>query len=177
MKMIRRVRHKHIMAHLSDNTQWWIPGEPWVWDCRVIDICSTLVGAIKNAPPGMVALSIRTDAATPDDLHKIERTARRRGARLIWLKPGLAVMGEPDRTEPIKILSHCGTERLTHGGAPESMLIVGWGKNKSQPLEHIDVIEPIEMTPAEFTAVASHRYVENKIRIIDATRSGENNAN
>lgn len=74
---------------------WWCDGHPYVADCRSVDIFNTIRALIRNAPGNMVAISLRPDCYRDVyDLKKLERTARRRGARIIWLPPGRAVMGE-----------------------------------------------------------------------------------
>lgn len=85
--MIRRIRPTHLFV---SSHPFWTDGKPYVWDCRIIDIDNTLVAGIKNAPPGLVAVSVRTQVSERA-LHIVERAARHRGARVIWLPFGRAL--------------------------------------------------------------------------------------
>lgn len=82
--MIQRVRPHHVLAGALDR----LDGSPWVCDCRNIDISDTIAAMIRNAPAGMVAISIRPDVAQHA---KVERAARKRGTRIIWLRYGKAL--------------------------------------------------------------------------------------
>jgi hypothetical protein len=88
VRMIRRIRPPDVLSN-----PFWTDGKPYVWDCRIIDIQNTVINGIRNAPPGMVALSVRPEAGHGGGRELIEATARQRGARVIWLKPGRAIVG------------------------------------------------------------------------------------
>ena len=86
--MIRRIRPPHILSGELDK----LTGEPYILDCRNCDIEWTIRMMIRNAPPGMVAVSLRPEIggfAMPG----AEREARRRGARIIWLPVGRSITG------------------------------------------------------------------------------------
>ena len=95
--MMPRIRPQHVLDGALDN----ING-PWVCDCRSIDIASTISAMIANAPPGLVAISLRPFGGAM--IAAAERAARRRGVRIIWLPPGRAV------AEPV-----CRCGRLADG--------------------------------------------------------------
>jgi len=86
--MIRRIRPTDILRWPVH--PFWSDGQPYVWDCRIIDIASTLAAAIRNAPPGLVAVSVRPEIGH-HAIALVERAARRRGARVIWLPIGRAL--------------------------------------------------------------------------------------
>lgn len=88
--MIRRIRPYHILDGSLDT----LNGEPYILDCRNIDIAWTIMMMVRNAPPGMVAVSLRPEGGNM--IRAAEREARHRGARIIWLPPGPAVIGKPD---------------------------------------------------------------------------------
>lgn len=77
-KMIPRIR-----------TDQWVLGEhltikgPFFLDTRAVDIPKTIDGLINALPDNCVGLSLRYSAVS--HLHRAERTARRRGMRIIWL--------------------------------------------------------------------------------------------
>lgn len=78
--MIQRVRWANILR----GETWWHDGRPYVLDTRSMDIPETIAGMIRNAAPGLVALSLRP-AGGQRMVIEAERAARRRGARIIWL--------------------------------------------------------------------------------------------
>lgn len=85
--MIPRIRHLHIF----DGTFERLPaGAPYIVDCRSIDISSTIAALVRNAPPGLVAISLRPEAGG-DTIRAAEREARRRGARILWRPIGRAI--------------------------------------------------------------------------------------
>lgn len=64
------------------------PAGPFVSSARLLDIPNTLVGAIRSMPAGCVAVAIR---AVPFDLSvaclaDLERAARHKGLRLLWVR-------------------------------------------------------------------------------------------
>lgn len=73
--MIRRVRNGY-----SAPTD----GLPYVLDVRTFDIPETIAKMITNAPPGLVAVSLRNGGGR-QMLHVAERAARKRNARIIWV--------------------------------------------------------------------------------------------
>ena len=79
--MIRRIRPLDVLeGRIPDD------GGPYVCDCRSIDIASTIAAAVRNAPSGLIAISLRPYGARM--IAAAERAARRRGARIIWLPYG-----------------------------------------------------------------------------------------
>lgn len=77
--MIKRIRYKQILSPDP-----WHDGTPYILDTRSIDITDMIVAMIRNAPEGLIALSLRYR----DMLHlwACERAARQRGARIIWIR-------------------------------------------------------------------------------------------
>jgi len=69
-------------------------GQPYVADIRTMDIPATVAACIRNAPEGLVAISLRPYGAGM--IAAAERAARRRGVRVIWLPIGAAVRGPPE---------------------------------------------------------------------------------
>lgn len=65
-----------------------INGEPYICDIRTMDTTSTIVAAIRNAIPGMVAitLAIRVGPmmATASYVNAVQAAARARGAEVLW---------------------------------------------------------------------------------------------
>lgn len=86
--MIRRIRPPHILSGALDD----LNGEPYILDCRNCDIEWTIRMMVRNAPPGMVAVSIRPEIGG-FALPGVEREARHRGARIIWLPVGRSITG------------------------------------------------------------------------------------
>lgn len=85
--MIRRIRPPHILSGALDSLK---DGEPYILDCRNYDIEWTIRMMIRNAPPGMVAVSLRPEIGG-FALPGVEREARHRGARIIWLPVGRSI--------------------------------------------------------------------------------------
>lgn len=83
--MIQRIRPPDVLRGVFDR----IDG-PYILDCRNIDITWTIRMMIRNAPPGLVAVSLRPEIGA-QGIRAAEREARRRGARIFWLPPGKAV--------------------------------------------------------------------------------------
>lgn len=77
MKTIRRVRSALLQNPPDD-------GSPWVADVRTFDIPETIVGMIRNAAPGLVAVTLGTGGGIKM-MVAAERAARRRGVRILWL--------------------------------------------------------------------------------------------
>lgn len=84
---MKRLRPHHILEGAIDRLA---PGEPYIADCRNIDIASSVAALVRNAHPGLVAISLRPEAGG-ETIAAAEREARRRGARIIWLPMGKAV--------------------------------------------------------------------------------------
>lgn len=76
--MLRRIRPVNI---LTDHP-FWHDGKPYVWDCKLIDITDTVVAGIRNAPVGLVAVSVVKHVK---DHATVEKTAADRGAKVIWI--------------------------------------------------------------------------------------------
>jgi len=87
--MIRRIRPPDILSGALDK----LDGEPYILDCRNIDIAHTIRMMVRNAPPGMVAVTIRPEGGGIM-IAAAEREARHRGAHVIWLPMGKAVNDE-----------------------------------------------------------------------------------
>jgi len=85
--MLKRIRPPHVIDGALDLTG----GRPYVLDCRNYDIPNTIAAMIRNAPEGLVALSLRPYGAGM--IAAAERAARRRKVRIIWLPMGTAVRG------------------------------------------------------------------------------------
>jgi orotidine-5'-phosphate decarboxylase len=83
--MLRRIRPTHVIDGALDG----LDGQPWVCDCRSWDIPSTIAALVRNAPAGLVAISLRPYGARM--IAAAERAARRRGVRIIWLPIGRAI--------------------------------------------------------------------------------------
>lgn len=83
--MLRRIRPPHVLAGALDT----LDGTPWVCDCRTQDIPTTIAAMIRNAPAGMVAISLRPYGGGM--IRAAERAARKRGVRILWLPAGRAV--------------------------------------------------------------------------------------
>ncbi len=65
-----------------------VPTVPFVSSARMLDIGSTMVAAIRNAPTNCVAIAMgctlfQLNAKTIADC---ERAARRKGLRLLWVR-------------------------------------------------------------------------------------------
>lgn len=88
--IMRRIRPPDVLNRALDT----LDGRPWVCDCRSIDIGDTIAAMIRNAPAGLVAISLRPYGARM--IAAAERAARRRGVRIIWLPAGRAVVGDGD---------------------------------------------------------------------------------
>ena len=58
-------------------------GGPYVIDCRSWDITNTVVAMIRNAPPGLAAVTLSPRGGIRY-VEQVERAARRRGARVLW---------------------------------------------------------------------------------------------
>jgi orotidine-5'-phosphate decarboxylase len=58
-------------------------GSPYVIDCRAYDITNTVSAMIRNAPPGLAAVTVSPRGGI-GYVAKVERTARQRGARVLW---------------------------------------------------------------------------------------------
>lgn len=86
--MIRRIRPPMILEGKLDC----LTGDPYILDCRNVDITWTIRTMIRNAPPGMVGVSLRPEIGV-EAIRAAEREARHRGARIFWLPPGRAVTG------------------------------------------------------------------------------------
>jgi hypothetical protein len=83
--MLRRIRPTHVLDGALDR----LDGQPWVCDCRSWDIASTIATLVRNAPAGLVAISLRPYGAGM--IAAAERAARHRGVRIIWVPTGRAV--------------------------------------------------------------------------------------
>jgi len=83
---MRRIRLTHV---LDDRALDIIDGRPYVCDCRSWDVPSTIAALVRNAPAGLVAISLRPYGAQM--IAAAERAARRRNARIIWLPAGRAI--------------------------------------------------------------------------------------
>ena len=63
-------------------------GEPYVADIRSMDITNTIVGCIRNAPPGMVAITLALRVgpmfASSAYVNTIQEVARTRGVEVLW---------------------------------------------------------------------------------------------
>lgn len=59
-------------------------GQPYVFDWRMYDIGDQVAGAIECAPPGLLAVSVRWQG-NQRFARRVERAARKRNARVIWL--------------------------------------------------------------------------------------------
>jgi DNA-binding MurR/RpiR family transcriptional regulator len=82
---MKRIKSREVISGDSDSNN----GTPYICDCRNVDIPNTIRWMIRNAPEGMVAISLR-----PYDAEMIklaEREARRRNARVIWVPIGNAI--------------------------------------------------------------------------------------
>lgn len=77
MKTIRRVRAALLQSPPDD-------GSPWVADVRTFDIPETIAGMIRNAAPGLVAVTLGTGGGI-EMMVAADRAARRRNVRVIWL--------------------------------------------------------------------------------------------
>jgi hypothetical protein len=86
--MIRRIRPIHVLEGAFDT----LNGEPYILDCRNVDIESTVCMMVRNAPEGMVGVSMRLEIGH-HAIRAVEREARHRGARVFWLPMGKAVTG------------------------------------------------------------------------------------
>lgn len=58
-------------------------GAPWVADMRLADIPSVVAGCIRNAAPGLVAISLRR--STPAMAEASQAAADARGVRIMWM--------------------------------------------------------------------------------------------
>lgn len=58
-------------------------GSPWIGDCRSFDIPQTIVGCIRNAAPGMVAITL-SRLGGPVMVAAAEKAAAERGACVLW---------------------------------------------------------------------------------------------
>jgi orotidine-5'-phosphate decarboxylase len=79
-----RLRRIRVADVLSGSAKF--DGSPYVADCRSADIPETIAGLIRNAAPGLVAVSLRPMGGARMVV-TAERAARRRGARIIWIMP------------------------------------------------------------------------------------------
>jgi hypothetical protein len=82
---MKRIKSREIISGALDIYD----GKSYICDCRNVDIPNTIRWMIRNAPEGMVAISLR-----PYDAEMIklaEREARRRNARIIWVPIGNAI--------------------------------------------------------------------------------------
>jgi orotidine-5'-phosphate decarboxylase len=77
MKIIRRVRQARLETPPDD-------GSPWVADVRTFDIPETVAAMIRNAAPGLVAVTLGTGGGI-QMMVVAERAARRRNVRVLWL--------------------------------------------------------------------------------------------
>jgi orotidine-5'-phosphate decarboxylase len=82
---MKRIKPPDIIAGALDIYD----GKPYICDCRSLDIPNTIRWMIRNAPEGMVAISLRPYGA--DMIKLAEREARRRNARIIWVPIGTAI--------------------------------------------------------------------------------------
>jgi len=88
---MKRIRPRDVIIGAFDNCD----GEPYVCDYRSMDIPNTIRWLIRNAPEGLVAVSLRPYGA---DMIKIaEREARKRNARIIWVPLGKAIIDQAEQ--------------------------------------------------------------------------------
>lgn len=59
------------------------PSGPWVADCRSFDIPNTIAGMIRNAAPGLVAVTL-SPRGGKEMVKRAEHAARKRGIRILW---------------------------------------------------------------------------------------------
>lgn len=65
-----------------------INGEPYIADIRTMDITSTIVSAIRNAMPGIVAITLAHRAgsmiAPASYINAVQEAAHKRGIEILW---------------------------------------------------------------------------------------------
>lgn len=77
MKILRRIRQAKLESPPDD-------GSPWVADVRTFDIPETISALIRNAAPGLVAVTLGTGGGIPMMI-AAERAARKRDIRILWI--------------------------------------------------------------------------------------------
>lgn len=68
-------------------------GSPYVIDCRTFDISETVCAMIRNAAPGLVAVTL-SPRGGPAWIKLIERCARKRNVRILWWTYGCGMGGK-----------------------------------------------------------------------------------
>lgn len=68
-------------------------GSPYVADCRSYDINETICAMIRNAAPGLVAVTLSPKGG-PRYVKMVERAARKRGIRVLWWTYGCGPKGD-----------------------------------------------------------------------------------
>lgn len=76
--MVRRIKLDEIMDVGAPQD-----GRPWICDWRSYDITETVCAAIRNAAPGLVAISLSMMGGR-DMINGAETAARDRGIRILW---------------------------------------------------------------------------------------------
>ena len=87
---MRRIRPPDVLKGALDR----LDGSPWVCDCRSIDIPNTIRALLRNAPAGLVAISLRPYGA--EMIAAAARAARKHSIRIIWPPAGRAMRGDPE---------------------------------------------------------------------------------
>jgi orotidine-5'-phosphate decarboxylase len=72
-------------------------GQPWLADWRSYDIPETISAGIRNAAPGLVAVTLSRRGGR-EMVEAAERAAEARGARVLWWD-GPDVPGDADRLD------------------------------------------------------------------------------